>query len=144
MPLQSYVCASCSHTTEELFGVHEDRPKHIECEECGASAVYVFPRIARTSARWGDGHAHFDAGLGMYIENSMHKEKVLKERGIVAESDMGSHWHADRVSSIKSIKQKEIALENTYKANIEKHDGDEMQAMVETMPAKDILAGKFD
>jgi len=144
MPLFDYICTECSHTTEELFSVHEEKPTSIECEKCGKDAIFIFPMIARTSGRWGDSNAHFDSGLGTYVENSMHKEQILKERGLVSESDMGSHWHEDRAEGIKDADKKEEQLYNTYNANIKKNHGDTMQASIETFPAHDIIEGKFD
>lgn len=83
MPLHSYTCTVCSQTTEEIFSVSETIPKEYECEHCGEAAIFNFPLFAKTSRRWGDGQSYFDRGLGCEVKNSMHREAIMKERGLV-------------------------------------------------------------
>lgn len=83
MPLQTYKCTKCKHETEELFSVSEEHPATLECENCGQEALFQWPMFAKTNMRWGDGRSYYDHGLGMTIENSMHREKVMEEKGLV-------------------------------------------------------------
>jgi len=144
MPLHTFTCTDCNHVTEEIFSISELIPTTYDCEVCGHTAAYNFPVHAKTSGRWGDGHSAYDAGLGMVIENSMHREKVLKEKGLVPIEDLGSHWEDDRAETIKRQHEKDVKFDSTYQENLNKHGGDAIEAMAETLPASDIVAGKFD
>lgn len=49
--------------------------------------------IAKTAGYWGNGgnlNGTFDPGLGQFIEGSAHRDRVMKERGLVALSDVGN------------------------------------------------------
>jgi hypothetical protein len=47
-------------------------------------------RPARIASHWGDSASYFDRGLGVVVENASHKARILKERGLVCEGDLGS------------------------------------------------------
>ena len=66
------------------------------CEICDGELDRQVSLWANTPARWGDSHGYFDRGLGMYIENSMHREQVMKEKNLrpVSQRELDDHQQA--------------------------------------------------
>lgn len=92
MPISVFRCSSCTHTFDILHKMGQ-RPTQVLCPECESFAemdVAMTLRPARTSSRWGDSQGYFDRGLGQYIENAPQRERIMKERGLVSEADLGS------------------------------------------------------
>ena len=84
--LVDYKCKTCGSVYEEFFFQNEPRPSFIQCE-CGAQAIYIFPVVAKTVGYWGNSHSYFDRGLGMVVENSHHRDAIIKEKEVVPLSD---------------------------------------------------------
>jgi hypothetical protein len=91
MPLFLYRCVdpACDHDTEELFKADGERPLEWGCEECGDVAKLVPSVPARTASRWGDTNGGYDVDLGCVVENSTHRDRILKERNMAHASDFG-------------------------------------------------------
>ena len=80
MPIYDYYCKPCDKP-QQIICDWEEADEQI-CEVCDQEVERQISLWANTPARWGDSHGYFDRGLGMYIENSMHREKVMKEKGL--------------------------------------------------------------
>lgn len=84
MPLFSWTCKECNKEIEEILKIRELDEFIPECEYCGSNNLRKnIDMFARTPMRYGDGRSYYDHGLGMTIENSMHREKVMEEKGLV-------------------------------------------------------------
>ena len=95
MPLYEYKCQRCNRRFEELYKVSE-APAILECM-CGALADKAISLIANTAAKWGDSHGYYDRGLGAYVENSQHRERLMKAKGVVSMEDYGKNYAEDRL-----------------------------------------------
>jgi len=101
--LYSYKCRVCGYVTEDIRTV-EERYSPCTCEYCGGDSEKLVDMPAKTPARWGDSHGYYDRGLGMYVENSMQKEQILKDRGLV---------HVDEAAMQKQTYALEADLKKT-------------------------------
>lgn len=144
MPLREYKC-SCGHVTEELFMIREEHPPALECESCGLQAQLIFSAVAKTAGRWGDSlggvNGHYDAGLGVHIQNHQEKDRILRERGLVPLSDLGGDSFFD--SAVDAQVQADAKMDAdiaTYKENL-KSLGSKEEAVQATWNAKEILQG---
>lgn len=98
MPIYSWTCVRCGEEVEEILKVSELESFHPLCPSCPSiKMVKNLDIFARTPMRYGDGHAYFDKGLGIEVKNSMHREKVMEERGLVSNADLGRHFEADAI-----------------------------------------------
>lgn len=99
---------------------------------------------ARTPERWGDCtgkygvNGVYDIGLGMRVQNEKHRDKILKQRGLVRESEAGNHFISDWTERKKEEKIKEQEFDNRYMSAIQAGKTPE-QAVVEAAPAHEIL-----
>lgn len=91
VPLFAFKCVDpeCAHVTEELFKADGERPVEWGCEECGDAAALIPSVPARTVNRWGDTNGGYDVDLGCVVENSTHRDRIMKARNIAHASDFG-------------------------------------------------------
>jgi putative FmdB family regulatory protein len=94
MPIYDYLCKPCDRP-QQVICDFEEADEQI-CEICDGPIDRQVSLWAFTPARWGDTHGYFDRGLGMYIENSMHREKVMKEKNLrpVSQKELDDHQQA--------------------------------------------------
>ena len=94
MPIYDYRCKPCDLDVQIICDFDEADDQ--VCEVCEAPLNRQLSLWAHTPARWGDSHGYFDRGLGMYIENSMHREKVMKEKNLrpVSQRELDDHQQA--------------------------------------------------
>lgn len=135
--------------------VHEDHPKfemlvpwdrkEVPCSTCGAPATRLVSSPARTATLWGDTpfgiNGHYDRGLGTRVTSFKHTDKILEQRGLVRESDLGGDMYIERqMDAAAEERKKHKAVVTEYAANIQKFDGDKGLAMAETFPAHRMIA----
>lgn len=150
MPLMNYKCKSCGHIEEEL--VKRPVPQSLDCVQCGAPAprVEVGYLIAKTPGRWGDQtgkygvNGHYDYGLGATYHNSMEKERIMKSKGLIPLSDLGTHAWDDAQDRARVKAGKRATLVDNYNAAKAKHGDDTAAVMAEAMPADKCIRGDFD
>ena len=80
MPIYDYRCTKCNLDQQHICDF--DEADDMVCEVCEGKLLRGISLFAKTVNRWGDTNGYFDRGLGMHIENSMHREKVMKEKGL--------------------------------------------------------------
>jgi len=97
MPMYEYKCKACERRMQDLYKVSE-APYVLECM-CGGVAERVVSLIARTANQWGDSHGYFDRGLGTYVENAQHRDRIMKKRGLVSLQDYDKHHGEDRLEA---------------------------------------------
>lgn len=94
MPLHLYRCSVCGQVTETYSRRASLPPAPVlDCPACGSPAprdVRLSCRPARTPGRWGESTARYDRGLGTMVRDSMHRERIMKARGLVCEGDLAS------------------------------------------------------
>lgn len=110
MPIYDYICKSCSKPQQLICDF--DEADNQVCEICENPMDRQVSLWAHTPARWGDSHGYFDRGLGMYIENSVHREKVMKEKGLrpVSEKELDDHQQAIHNDTV--IHEKKVSTFN--------------------------------
>jgi putative FmdB family regulatory protein len=101
MPMYEFRCSRCNRRMQDLFKVDEC-PKLIECP-CGGLADRVVSLIANTTSQWGDSHGYYDRGLGTYVENAQHRERVMKKRGLVSLQDYDKNYVEDRLEKRQDV-----------------------------------------
>lgn len=132
MPLFDFACGECGNETEDL--VRSD-VRTLRCPDCGAEMDRLVSMPARTGARWGDSQGYFDRGLGTYVENSLHRERVMKEKGFVPVSDYPAGTVENYVHNQIEEKRKHERTVATFRDNLKKFGGDTTRAVTETFPA---------
>ena len=94
------------------------------------------------SGNWTEGLSSagkYDHGLGTVVYSETHSDKLLKAKGWVRESDLPDGAWDNKLSQEKADKAKADKFAETFTNNITKYGGDKERALVETMPAKEIL-----
>lgn len=94
MPIYDYRCTECNLDQQHICDF--DEADDMVCEVCEGKLLRGISLFAKTVNRWGDSNGYFDRGLGMYIENSMHREKVMKEKNLrpVSQKELDDHQQA--------------------------------------------------
>ena len=140
MPLYDYKHNDCP-TFEVLVPFSR---ADVPCKTCGLPATRLVSLPARTATLWGDTcfgiNGHFDRGLGTRVTSYRHTDKLLEERGLVRESDLGGDmWYERQMDAQAAERKAHKAVVNAYADNIKKFDGDKGLAMAETFPAHQML-----
>lgn len=97
----------------EWIGPYSQRPSKLYDPETGEEFVLKLsaPNLQKSNlASWQEGLSHqtyYDRNLKQTIYGEAHKERVLKARGLVRESDLPKNWVADRMAS--QLERQEIA-----------------------------------
>tara|TARA_R110002020_G_scaffold276897_2_gene492201 strand:- start:2321 stop:2554 length:234 start_codon:yes stop_codon:yes gene_type:complete len=74
----------------------------------------------------------------------MERERLCKERGLVPLSDLGDDWWQNQTDKQLADKAREEGLAESLLTTSARLGGDMSRAIAEVMPARDILAGKYD
>ena len=115
MPIYDYRCKPCNLDVPIICDFDEVDDQ--VCEVCEGELDRQISLWAFTPNRWGDTNGYFDRGLGMYIENSMHREKVMKEKNLrpVSQKELDDHQqavynddreHEKKVATFQRVKKK--------------------------------------
>ncbi len=151
MPMYEYACHKCKIYKEILQSITKMETEGCSCKRCGSKMEKLVSLPAKTPSLWNggwtdglSGYAQYDRGLGMTIYSETHRDKVLAERGLVRESDVGEDFIDRRISQMSDKKEKCDALDKRFDDAMDKFDGDYRLAQEEAMPAQEILQGKFD
>ncbi len=146
MPLYEVKCSACKIQAERLCKMSERNNQ--KCKACGSTMELMVSMPAKTPNLWNNGwtdglsgYAKYDNGLGMDIYSESHRDKELKRRGWIREEELGSDWWDTNLSTRKEKALKEQQFDDDYAAALVKHDGDSAKALVEALPAHQILNG---
>jgi len=117
----------------------------LNCPKCGNTGCGKMVSMpAKTGALWGDTtfgiNGKFNAGLGTSIISRAHEDSILKQRGLVRETDLPRDFYESHTTKLREEKVKLDKDANTYLANVKKFGGDKAKAVVETFPAHQMLA----
>jgi len=146
VPIYEYAC-QCGALAEDLFRMNE-APDTIPCPRCAGDLVRLVSLPAHTPGRWGDNtgrygvNGFYDRGLGATYHNTMEREKLCRDRGLIPLQDMGADWWDRRTEDQLAEKRKDERLAEKLQTTAKKYGGDMTRAISEVMPARDILAGK--
>lgn len=150
MPIYEYGCNECTARAEDLFRVDE-APAAMPCPRCSTGELRRLVSLpAHTPGRWGDQTGRhgvngvYDRGLGARYHTSMERERLCKERGLVPLSDLGDDWWQNQTDKQLADKAREEGLAESLLTTSARLGGDMSRAIAEVMPARDILAGKYD
>lgn len=149
MPIYTTVCLNkecrCNNIIKERL-VKVSKRNNIKCDECNNEVKRLIDLPAKMkegwSGNWTEGLSHtakYDVGLGTTVYSERHRDSLLKEKGWVRESDLGSDRIDRHINNIKEEVAKEDKFSKDYQENIKKFGGNKERALVETMPAKKIL-----
>ena len=96
MPIFEHRCTVCQRVTEDLY--RGSCPETITCK-CGGLAKKKLSLSAKTPGRWGDAGLGgssvtgvYDRGLGATYHNSMERDRLIEQRGVVPLSDVGGDY----------------------------------------------------
>lgn len=141
MPLYDFDC-DC--------GVFEELVKssiyETECPACGELCHRLISAPAKTASLWGDSpfgiNGTYNRGLGTRITSRKQEDAICKERGLVREADLQTHWHSDNNKRLQDDKAKLDKVSNDYHAAVLSHGDDperHVKAVTEVFPAKQML-----
>ena len=136
MPLFDYTCP-LGHTEEHYFPVGEVAPKQVPCNICvdvGPDVHWAkkqLPLISRTANRWGETNGYYSPNLQSYVHSSQHRERIMREKGLVDLRDMDKHFFEDRMEKECNDYIRDEADSAEYKKRLEE-TGDAGRAAAET------------
>ena len=145
MPIYEYVCKH-NHVTDELFKYPP--PDSVKCavNKCRCNSHRRVSMPAKTSALWGDSvfgiNGTFNRGLGTHITSRKQEDAICKERGLVREADLQTHWHTDNNKRLQDDKAALDKISNDYHAAVLSHGDDPerfVKACTEVFPAHQML-----
>jgi putative FmdB family regulatory protein len=149
MPLYEYACA-CGAQAEDLFSMDE-APGSIPCPRCdGGELRKQMSLPSKTPGRWGDQtgkwgvNGFHDRGLGARYHNSMERDRIVRSRGLIPLEDMPKDWWETNTAKQLEEKERDEKLAHRLKTTAAQFGGDMARAVSEVMPAREILAGKYD
>lgn len=134
MPLYETECLSCGRWDEHLLKVGEAVP---DCQRCSGKNRLAISTVAFTPGRWGDSHGSYNAGLGCYVENDMHRERICKERGLVMLDDVGS----STADSMLDRRRREDLATDKYIETFDKHKAEGAGFYHAAKAAKEVADG---
>jgi len=138
MPLYKFRCP-LGHVTEELAPASAI-PDTVDCEFCASTAKRTVTMPQFTPGRWGDSHGGWNRGLNCYVENSMHRDRILKERGLVHESDLPSGAVESHVTDVVNDHEAHNKTVSRFEGALAERGGDVSMAIADTFPAEECLA----
>ena len=133
MPLWDYKCDN-GHVEEHIFLAGEESPRWLKCQTCGENTRIQLPLVSRTANRWGDTNGGYNKHLQTHVSNSMHREKILREKGLVDLRDMPEHYFEDRLEQEKEEHKTHGNDLREYKAHLES-GCDQGEALAKTFSA---------
>ena len=107
MAIFEFQCEDCGSQNEEILH-YNDVPSFIEEHSCscGGSIRKVVSVPARMAEQWAEFpngvNGRFSPGLGTRVYNRKHEDKILKEKGLVRESDLGRDFVERKIDKIES------------------------------------------
>lgn len=148
MPIHEYTC-ECGAMAEDLFRVDE-APDTIPCPRCDGELLRQVSLPSKTPGRWGDQtgkhgvNGFYDRGLGARYHNHLQRDRIAKQRGLIPLDDLGADWWERNTEKQLAEKKRDEDLAKSLKDTATKYGGNMARAVAEVMPARDILAGKYD
>ena len=130
MPMYDTLCKE--HGVHEVLVKHDQTPL---CPVCQTPTIKLVSMPAKTAGRWGDTGSYFDRGMGCQVENSVHKEQLMKQKGLTPLSDYKSDFIETHQHKQIQEKLEHDKTVSTYKSNLKKFDGDTVKAVCETFPS---------
>lgn len=142
MPLYDFSCDDCG----EWEAIVKYDVRTLKCPHCEKDARRKICMPTRTSSSWGDTqwgiNGKYDSGLGTRITSYSQQDKLLRERGLIRESDFGTHFYADYTQKQKNEKKRLDNIANQYHQAVLSHGDDperHVKAATETFPAQQML-----
>ena len=120
----------------------------IPCPTCGLVSKRLVSMPAKTATLWTGGWRQGLSGSGFWshsvggrVSDKRDEERIMRSRGKVNVKDLGGEAFEDSFMSAKRREANELdATARTYTDNLQKFGGDKARAVVETFPAKQMLA----
>ena len=142
MPLYTFKCETHG-SFDELLKM--DTPT-APCPTCGGPTKKQVTMHAKTPALFGDSvfgiNGTFNRGLGTHITSRKQEDAICKERGLVREADLQTHWHIDNNKRLQDDKAALDKISNDYHAAVLSHGDDPerfVKACTEVFPAHQML-----
>lgn len=85
MPIYDFQCYKCNRRTERMCSFEESQQQN--CNECDSLMDRCFSPFSRTPGQWGGDTGYYDRALGTYVENYKHRDKLMKEKGLIHMDD---------------------------------------------------------
>lgn len=152
MPLHEYQVYAADGTTtgrvEKFFKPGREIPKRIELAD-GAWMTRVISLPAKTAGLWHAGWTNgmdncgvYSAALGRNVANKSEEAKIMRSRGFIPESDLGSHFIEDTQEKLANHWDKQEQYTNKYKENLKTMSPED--AVAATWTASECLDGTVD
>jgi len=139
MPIYDYSCQPCKKKVDVL--IKWDLKDTVRCSECGELMLRHIPLISKTAGRWGDTGGGWDKSLGRHFNNSMEKEKYIKDNGLVSSSDIGGKGAVDDLVHKQIVDTDNHIKDVATYERIKKETGSVERALAETFSV-DNMKGK--
>lgn len=131
MPLYEFKCPSCAKRSETIRS-YEKRDDVFDCSACHFPMIRLPPMMAKMASRWGDSTWNrFDRGLGVKLESREHREKIMKQRGLVEVSEADIRKAEDKEMNDAADHERTM---KKYSAALNVNNGDQGKAWADVFP----------
>ncbi len=133
MPLYTRECMRCQVRFDVLKKMSK-RDDPVPCKTCKGETSRGVELIASTPSGWGDSRwsGRFDKGLGITLRDKAHRDRVMKERGLVEDTVTDQRKRLDH--AVKDANEHERTM-TRFKSELTKADGDRGLAVANTFPS---------
>ena len=126
-----------------------DRDKEVICEGCHIVMQKIISVPAYTPSSWGvdwraglSGSSIHSVALGRPVASRKEEEAIMRDRGFIPESELGSHFIDDFNEKRRAAVIEQDKVNDTYQANLKAFGGDKIKAISETFPAHECVSGE--
>jgi len=148
MPIYERWCARCGGHKELILKM-ENRDQEVICDSCHIVMTKILSVPAFTPSSWGadwraglSGSSIQSTALGRPVASRKEEEAIMRDRGFVPESDLGSHFIDDFNAKRREAVIEQDKVNATYHQNLKAFGGDKIKAMTETFPAHECVSGE--
>lgn len=133
MPLYTRVCPDCGHRFDVMRSI-ATRNDPVDCTLCSAPTNRGVEMPAYTPSGWGDSKwaGRFDKGLGITLRDKAHRDRVMKERGLVEDTVTDQRKRLDH--AVKEHTEHERTV-SRFQSELTKANGDRGLAIANTFPS---------
>jgi len=149
MPLYEWKCMRDGYLEEILMSYDRSKTCEVICPSCGDAMIKIVSAHAKMptawNAGWTDGmsHTQYSQALGRKVANKREEERIMNERGFVAESELGEGWIEKKQAEVRDRKAKQDEKHKIYQDTLAE-TGDAVKAVERAFPTHECLDGTLD
>jgi len=145
MPIYEFRCNECNDVWDKMLSISQ-RKEPQTCPTCSTQMKRLISAPAKTATLW---HGNWSEGLssnlyskalGQRVSSRRQEEEIMRSKGFIPESDLGDGYLDKVASDRQQAAVEQDKINDEYKANLKKFNGDKIKAVEETFPAHKMLS----